>query len=186
MRACCNKSQTCRGTVESKARKPRGKLSLRSSGSVWREGKGEVLPGGWAVKRTPLNHSIWEICLGGVLPSCEPWRLHNNSGIGPFLVTDVLRRHFWFQPILLFLLNTPAWLFIKVAVRTPPFLFFHENVPFQVAAGRGNCTPHRNPTPCTIPQEKESIFHSIFSFFTKSGRKVLVRSQGFSLHWAQQ
>lgn len=43
----------------------------------------------------------------------------------------------------------------------------------QVADGRGNCTPHRNPTPCTIPQDKESIFHSIFAFFTKSGRKVL-------------
>uniref|UniRef100_A0A672YIS9 Integrin alpha-2 domain-containing protein n=1 Tax=Sphaeramia orbicularis TaxID=375764 RepID=A0A672YIS9_9TELE len=37
----------------------------------------------------------------------------------------------------------------------------------------GNCTPHRNPTPCTIPQDRESIFHSIFAFFTKSGRKVL-------------
>uniref|UniRef100_A0A674NZX4 Integrin, alpha 9 n=1 Tax=Takifugu rubripes TaxID=31033 RepID=A0A674NZX4_TAKRU len=36
-----------------------------------------------------------------------------------------------------------------------------------------NCTPHRNPTPCTIPQEKESIFHSIFAFFTKSGRRVV-------------
>uniref|UniRef100_A0A8D3D1T8 Integrin, alpha 9 n=1 Tax=Scophthalmus maximus TaxID=52904 RepID=A0A8D3D1T8_SCOMX len=43
----------------------------------------------------------------------------------------------------------------------------------QVADGRGNCTPHRNPTPCTIPQDRESIFHSIFAFFTKSGRKVL-------------
>uniref|UniRef100_A0A3Q3IQ87 Integrin alpha-2 domain-containing protein n=1 Tax=Monopterus albus TaxID=43700 RepID=A0A3Q3IQ87_MONAL len=43
----------------------------------------------------------------------------------------------------------------------------------QVANGRGNCTPHKNPTPCTIPQEKESLFHSIFAFFTKSGRKVL-------------
>uniref|UniRef100_A0A8C9WYJ2 Integrin, alpha 9 n=1 Tax=Sander lucioperca TaxID=283035 RepID=A0A8C9WYJ2_SANLU len=43
----------------------------------------------------------------------------------------------------------------------------------QVAEGRGNCTPHRNPTPCTIPQDRESIFHSIFAFFTKSGRKVL-------------
>uniref|UniRef100_A0A3B4GMC3 Integrin subunit alpha 9 n=1 Tax=Pundamilia nyererei TaxID=303518 RepID=A0A3B4GMC3_9CICH len=47
----------------------------------------------------------------------------------------------------------------------------------QVANGRGNCTPHRNPTPCTIPQDKESIFHSIFAFFTKSGRKVLVNIQ---------
>uniref|UniRef100_A0A672JHL0 Uncharacterized protein n=1 Tax=Salarias fasciatus TaxID=181472 RepID=A0A672JHL0_SALFA len=43
----------------------------------------------------------------------------------------------------------------------------------QVADGRGNCTPHKNPTPCTIPPDKESIFHSIFAFFTKSGRKVL-------------
>lgn len=47
----------------------------------------------------------------------------------------------------------------------------------QVADGRGNCTPHRNPTPCTIPQDRESIFHSIFAFFTKSGRKVLVNMQ---------
>ncbi|XP_028280112.1 integrin alpha-9 [Parambassis ranga] len=43
----------------------------------------------------------------------------------------------------------------------------------QVTDGRGNCTQHRNPTPCTIPQDRESIFHSIFAFFTKSGRKVL-------------
>ncbi|CAG09477.1 unnamed protein product, partial [Tetraodon nigroviridis] len=43
----------------------------------------------------------------------------------------------------------------------------------QVTDGRGNCTPHRNPTPCTIPQDKESIFHSIFAFFTKSGRRVV-------------
>lgn len=46
-----------------------------------------------------------------------------------------------------------------------------------MADGRGNCTPHRNPTPCTIPQETESIFHTIFAFFTKSGRKVLVNIQ---------
>ncbi|XP_052006610.1 integrin alpha-9-like [Xyrauchen texanus] len=43
----------------------------------------------------------------------------------------------------------------------------------QVSEGRGNCTWHKNPTPCTIPQDKESIFHTIFAFFTKSGRKVL-------------
>ncbi|XP_016400389.1 integrin alpha-9 [Sinocyclocheilus rhinocerous] len=43
----------------------------------------------------------------------------------------------------------------------------------QVSEGRGNCTWHRNPKPCTIPQDKESIFHTIFAFFTKSGRKVL-------------
>ncbi|MCJ8730858.1 hypothetical protein PDJAM_G00189280 [Pangasius djambal] len=43
----------------------------------------------------------------------------------------------------------------------------------QVAEGRGNCTWHRNPTPCIIPQDRESIFHAIFAFFTKSGRRVL-------------
>uniref|UniRef100_A0A8C5BME6 Integrin, alpha 9 n=1 Tax=Gadus morhua TaxID=8049 RepID=A0A8C5BME6_GADMO len=43
----------------------------------------------------------------------------------------------------------------------------------QVANGRGNCTLHKNPSPCTIPQDQESIFHTIFAFFTKSGRRVL-------------
>uniref|UniRef100_A0A8C2L7F1 Integrin, alpha 9 n=1 Tax=Cyprinus carpio TaxID=7962 RepID=A0A8C2L7F1_CYPCA len=43
----------------------------------------------------------------------------------------------------------------------------------QVSEGRGNCTWYRNPKPCTIPQDKENIFHTIFAFFTKSGRKVL-------------
>lgn len=43
----------------------------------------------------------------------------------------------------------------------------------QVSDGRGNCSLHRNPTPCTLPQDRENIFHTIFSFFTKSGRRVL-------------
>lgn len=43
----------------------------------------------------------------------------------------------------------------------------------QVTEARGNCTWYKNPTPCTIPQDKDSIFHTIFAFFTKSGRKVL-------------
>lgn len=64
---------------------------------------------------------------------------------------------------------------LKILVNTTQF--FSATVPFQVADGRGNCTPHRNPTPCTIPQDRESIFHSIFAFFTKSGRKVLVNMQ---------
>uniref|UniRef100_A0A8C9TP12 Integrin, alpha 9 n=1 Tax=Scleropages formosus TaxID=113540 RepID=A0A8C9TP12_SCLFO len=38
---------------------------------------------------------------------------------------------------------------------------------------RGNCTSHNNPMPCTVPQDRESIFHTIFAFFTKSGRRVL-------------
>uniref|UniRef100_A0A8C9VL98 Integrin, alpha 9 n=1 Tax=Scleropages formosus TaxID=113540 RepID=A0A8C9VL98_SCLFO len=43
----------------------------------------------------------------------------------------------------------------------------------QVAGDRGNCTSHNNPMPCTVPQDRESIFHTIFAFFTKSGRRVL-------------
>ncbi|XP_032092678.1 integrin alpha-9 [Thamnophis elegans] len=42
-----------------------------------------------------------------------------------------------------------------------------------VAQDKGNCSFHNNSTPCVIPQEKENIFHTIFAFFTKSGRKVL-------------
>uniref|UniRef100_A0A4W3IAV0 Integrin, alpha 9 n=1 Tax=Callorhinchus milii TaxID=7868 RepID=A0A4W3IAV0_CALMI len=37
----------------------------------------------------------------------------------------------------------------------------------------GNCTFHRNPQPCFIPQDRENIFHTIFAFFTKSGRKIV-------------
>ncbi|KAJ1199757.1 hypothetical protein NDU88_003590 [Pleurodeles waltl] len=42
-----------------------------------------------------------------------------------------------------------------------------------VGQEKGNCSFQKNPSPCVIPQEKESIFHTIFAFFTKSGRKVL-------------
>ncbi|XP_042331556.1 integrin alpha-9 [Sceloporus undulatus] len=42
-----------------------------------------------------------------------------------------------------------------------------------VAQDKGNCSFQRNPTPCVIPQEKDNIFHTIFAFFTKSGRRVL-------------
>ncbi|KAK9396526.1 integrin alpha-9-like [Crotalus adamanteus] len=42
-----------------------------------------------------------------------------------------------------------------------------------VAQDKGNCSFQNNSTPCVIPQEKENIFHTIFAFFTKSGRKVL-------------
>ncbi|KAM7336851.1 hypothetical protein ACRRTK_002970 [Alexandromys fortis] len=42
-----------------------------------------------------------------------------------------------------------------------------------VSQEKGNCSFQRNPTPCIIPQEQENIFHTIFAFFTKSGRKVL-------------
>ncbi|KAM4705948.1 integrin alpha-9 [Rhinophrynus dorsalis] len=38
---------------------------------------------------------------------------------------------------------------------------------------KGNCSFQKNPVPCVIPQDKENIFHTIFAFFTKSGRKVL-------------
>uniref|UniRef100_A0A8C5N2V5 Integrin alpha-9 n=1 Tax=Leptobrachium leishanense TaxID=445787 RepID=A0A8C5N2V5_9ANUR len=43
-----------------------------------------------------------------------------------------------------------------------------------VGEGKGHCSFQKNLVPCVIPQEKENIFHTIFGFFTKSGRKVLV------------
>ncbi|XP_053322104.1 integrin alpha-9 [Spea bombifrons] len=42
-----------------------------------------------------------------------------------------------------------------------------------VGQDKGQCSFQKNLTPCVIPQEKENIFHTIFGFFTKSGRKVL-------------
>ncbi|TFK07924.1 Integrin alpha-9 [Platysternon megacephalum] len=42
-----------------------------------------------------------------------------------------------------------------------------------VAQEKGNCSFQKNPNPCVIPQENDNIFHTIFAFFTKSGRKVL-------------
>ncbi|XP_063778643.1 integrin alpha-9 [Pseudophryne corroboree] len=42
-----------------------------------------------------------------------------------------------------------------------------------IGQDKAQCTFHRNPAPCVIPQDKENIFHTIFSFFKKSGRKVL-------------
>uniref|UniRef100_A0A8C3BCN5 Integrin subunit alpha 9 n=1 Tax=Cairina moschata TaxID=8855 RepID=A0A8C3BCN5_CAIMO len=42
-----------------------------------------------------------------------------------------------------------------------------------VGQDKGNCSFHRNRSPCVVPQENENIFHTIFAFFTKSGRKVL-------------
>ncbi|XP_010082177.1 PREDICTED: integrin alpha-9-like, partial [Pterocles gutturalis] len=42
-----------------------------------------------------------------------------------------------------------------------------------VGQDKGSCSFHRNPSPCIVPQGNENIFHTIFAFFTKSGRKVL-------------
>ncbi|XP_012885786.1 PREDICTED: integrin alpha-9 [Dipodomys ordii] len=42
-----------------------------------------------------------------------------------------------------------------------------------VAQEKGNCSFQKNPTPCVVPQEQGNIFHTVFAFFTKSGRKVL-------------
>ncbi|XP_043451694.1 integrin alpha-9 isoform X2 [Prionailurus bengalensis] len=54
----------------------------------------------------------------------------------------------------------------------PPFCPPQPNIR-PVGQEKGNCSFQKNPTPCIIPQEQENIFHTIFAFFTKSGRKVL-------------
>nr|XP_013803568.1 PREDICTED: integrin alpha-9 [Apteryx mantelli mantelli] len=52
-----------------------------------------------------------------------------------------------------------------------------------VGQDKGNCLFHKNPSPCVIPQENENIFHTIFAFFTKSGRKVLRKPQ--EIQWGR-
>lgn len=135
--------------------------------------------------------------------SCEPWKLLTIVRLGQFRWWKCLCSHFWCQieiqtclcninisNLLLFSTSCHTFYFNSVihtvwvclcsldmilsTVIVKTTCFFPTTVLFQVADGRGNCTPHRNPTPCTIPQDRESIFHSIFAFFTKSGRKVLV------------
>ncbi|XP_018427546.1 PREDICTED: integrin alpha-9-like [Nanorana parkeri] len=50
-------------------------------------------------------------------------------------------------------------------------MFFIQDI--VIGQEKSQCTFKKNPAPCVIPQEKENIFHTIFAFFTKSGRKVL-------------
>lgn len=50
-------------------------------------------------------------------------------------------------------------------------VFFIQDI--VIGKEKAQCTFKKNPAPCVIPQEKENIFHTIFAFFTKSGRKVL-------------
>lgn len=70
------------------------------------------------------------------------------------------------------------WVYVGGAVILDGFACLFSRVPFhfQVSQEKGSCSFQRNPTPCVIPQEQENIFHTIFAFFTKSGRKVLVRN----------
>ncbi|KAE8597211.1 hypothetical protein XENTR_v10016385 [Xenopus tropicalis] len=50
-------------------------------------------------------------------------------------------------------------------------MFYIQDI--MVSQDKGNCSFQKNPAPCVIPQDKENIFHTIFAFFTKSGRKML-------------
>ncbi len=64
------KALTCWVATEQTMRKARGDFHVQSFRLDRGEGKGEVFPRGWAVNQTRLNHSIWEICQGGVPASC--------------------------------------------------------------------------------------------------------------------
>lgn len=131
--------------------------------------------------------------------SCDLWRLITIAGLGQFRRQMCLCPHFYCQTQIqadLCDINKRQKSYCPMhSCHTSCFnstlpsysLWFYPlnttTALFQVADGRGNCTPHRNPTPCTIPQDRESIFHSIFAFFTKSGRKVLVKMQHSLLHF---
>ncbi|XP_053188567.1 integrin alpha-9 [Scomber japonicus] len=126
----------------------------------------------------PLVHETDTTITGVVQPSSFVYG--NTIDASRFVLLEDMECHF--QPLNLTfqaINNGPSRLpGSTVDIRIPNRLagsgadMFHI-IETQVADGRGNCTPHRNPTPCTIPQDRESIFHSIFAFFTKSGRKVL-------------
>ncbi|XP_017558140.1 integrin alpha-9 isoform X1 [Pygocentrus nattereri] len=126
----------------------------------------------------PLVHEVDTTLTGVVNPSSFVYG--NSIEASRFVQLEDLECNF--QPLnftFQVINNGPSRLLAStVDIRLPNRLvangadMFHI-IDTQVTEGRGNCTWQRNPTPCTIPQDKESLFHTIFAFFTKSGRKVL-------------
>ncbi|KAJ7984958.1 hypothetical protein DPEC_G00360140 [Dallia pectoralis] len=126
----------------------------------------------------PLVHEVDSIITGAVNP---PSFVYGNSiAASRFVQLEDMECNF--QPLnftFQVINNGPSRLpGSMVNIRIPNRLagngadMFHI-IDTQVAEGRGNCTSHWNPQPCTVPQDSGSIFHTIFAFFTKSGRRVL-------------
>uniref|UniRef100_A0A3P8ZZS5 Integrin alpha-2 domain-containing protein n=1 Tax=Esox lucius TaxID=8010 RepID=A0A3P8ZZS5_ESOLU len=126
----------------------------------------------------PLVHEVDSIITGAVNP--QSFVYGNSVDASRFVQLEDMECNF--QPLnftFQVINNGPSRLpGSMVDIRIPNRLvgngadMFHI-IDTQVAEGRGNCTPHRNPQPCSLPQDRDSIFHTIFAFFTKSGRRVL-------------
>ncbi|KAI1894239.1 hypothetical protein AGOR_G00113770 [Albula goreensis] len=126
----------------------------------------------------PLVHEVDTAITGAITPTSF---VYGNS-IDPSRFVQLENLECNFQPLnftFQVINNGPSTLPGSIVdIRIPNRLsgsgadMFHV-IDIQVGDDRGNCTPHRNPMPCTVPQDRESIFHTIFAFFTKSGRRVL-------------
>uniref|UniRef100_A0AAR2JJ76 Integrin alpha-2 domain-containing protein n=1 Tax=Pygocentrus nattereri TaxID=42514 RepID=A0AAR2JJ76_PYGNA len=124
----------------------------------------------------PLVHEVDTTLTGVVNPSSFVYG--NSIEASRFVQLEDLECNF--QPLnftFQVINNGPSRLLAStVDIRLPNRLVANGADMFHIIdtqVSRGNCTWQRNPTPCTIPQDKESLFHTIFAFFTKSGRKVL-------------
>ncbi|XP_062318876.1 integrin alpha-9 [Osmerus eperlanus] len=129
----------------------------------------------------PLVHEVDTTITGVVTPSSFVYGTYGNSiDESRFIQLQDLECNF--QPLNLtfqVINRGPSRLpGSMVDIRIPSRLsgsgaeMFHI-IDTQVSDGRGNCSVHRNPNPCFLPRDRESVFHTIFSFFTKSGRRVL-------------
>ncbi|XP_069469311.1 integrin alpha-9 [Ambystoma mexicanum] len=126
----------------------------------------------------PLMHEVDTSMTGTVSPSSFIYG--ESVDASNFVLLEDLECHF--QPI-----NFTFQIY-NAGPSNSPGSFVHVIIPNRLSSSgaemfhilevmvgqeKGNCSFQKNPSPCVIPQEKDSIFHTIFAFFTKSGRKVL-------------
>ncbi|XP_021566126.1 integrin alpha-9-like [Carlito syrichta] len=130
----------------------------------------------------PLMHEVDTSITGIISPTSFVYG--ESVDASNFIQMDDLECHFQPINVTLQVYNTgPSTLpGSSVSISFPNLLssggaeMFHVQE-MVVGQEKGNCSFQKNPTPCIIPQEQENIFHTIFAFFTKSGRKVLVCEQ---------
>ncbi|KFO30947.1 Integrin alpha-9 [Fukomys damarensis] len=145
------------------------------SGNVERS---EALLDNTLILTVPLVHEVDSSISGIVSPTSFVYG--ESVDASNFIQLDDLECHFQPLNITIQVYNTgPSTLpGSSVSISFPNRLSPGGAEMFQVqemvvGQEKGNCSFQKNPTPCIIPQEQENIFHTIFAFFTKSGRKVL-------------
>ncbi|MBZ3888913.1 Integrin alpha-9 [Sciurus carolinensis] len=145
------------------------------SGNVERS---EALHDNTLTLTVPLMHEVDTSITGIISPTSFVYG--ESVDASNFIQLDDLECHFQPLNVTLQVYNTgPSTLpGSSVSISFPNRLSSGGAEMFQVqemmvGQEKGNCSFQKNPTPCIIPQEQENIFHTIFAFFTKSGRKVL-------------